>query len=129
MSCMTILSSGTAEPSVGASDPTGLATLNVPVRAQFSCQVCSMRTARSALYRYRGVSGSTSHAAALRLAAAVGALVIAPLLLRLVPHLHRRRRGSRQTGYKDACGRPVGYRLVSVTSQTDQGFIPGRFQT
>ena len=41
MSCTNILSSGTAEPSAGASEPTGLGTLKVPSRVQLSCQVCS----------------------------------------------------------------------------------------
>ena len=40
MSWTNILSAGTAVPSVGASEPTGLGTLNVPSRAQLSCQVC-----------------------------------------------------------------------------------------
>ncbi len=43
-------SSGTAEPSVGASDPTGLGTLKVPIRVQIvTAQARSMRPASSAV--------------------------------------------------------------------------------
>ncbi|CNL50252.1 Uncharacterised protein [Mycobacterium tuberculosis] len=49
MSCTKSLSSGTAAPSGGASEPTGLGTLNVPSRAQFSCQVRSSLAASSAV--------------------------------------------------------------------------------
>src|ERR1700733_10635122 len=45
MSCTNILSSGTGEPSVGASEPTGLGTLKVPSRIQLSCQERSMAPA------------------------------------------------------------------------------------
>ena len=49
MSWTNILSSGIGEPSVGASEPTGLGTLNVPNRVQLSCQSRSMRPASSAV--------------------------------------------------------------------------------
>ena len=51
MSCTNNLSSGTGVPSVGANEPTGLGTLNVPSFAQFSCQVLSIRPASAAVYR------------------------------------------------------------------------------
>ncbi|SHX83321.1 Uncharacterised protein [Mycobacteroides abscessus subsp. abscessus] len=38
MSCTNILSAGIGVPSVGASDPTGFGTWNVPRSAQVCCQ-------------------------------------------------------------------------------------------
>ena len=49
MSCTNILSVGTGLPSVGASDPTGFGTLNVPDRAHVSCQSRSISPASSAV--------------------------------------------------------------------------------
>jgi IS605 OrfB family transposase len=60
-----------------------------------------MRTARSALYRYRGVSGSTSRTPGLGVAAAVGDSVTSHRLCHV------------KIGYKDA-GEPFGHRLVAV---------------
>jgi len=49
MSCTNILSAGTGVPSGGASEPTGLGTLNVPDSAQVCCQARSMSPASSAV--------------------------------------------------------------------------------
>ncbi len=49
MSCTNNLSSGTEDPSAGASDPTGLGTLNVPSFAQLSCHAPSIRPASAAV--------------------------------------------------------------------------------
>jgi hypothetical protein len=49
MSCTNILSAGTADPSVGASDPTGFGTLKVPRWAHVSCHVRSIAPASSAV--------------------------------------------------------------------------------
>ena len=52
MSCTNNLSSGDGtlcSPFVGANEPTGLGTLNVPRLAQLSCQLSSIRPASSAV--------------------------------------------------------------------------------
>lgn len=49
MSWTNSLSSGTGVPSVGANEPTGLGTLNVPSLAQVSCQLPSIRPASAAV--------------------------------------------------------------------------------
>jgi hypothetical protein len=49
MSCTNILSAGTGDPSGGANEPTGLATLKVPESAHVCCQARSICPASSAV--------------------------------------------------------------------------------